>query len=182
MSKIAEPFNFKKIKDYKVDKIVKIANANKDEWFFEIPVDGVYSKYYAVFESSIYWKPEEEPFSVRQESNNQELIDLLKPIINDLEELHDGICGEVLITKLGPGSKIKSHMDNGQYLFKVRRHHIPLTTSDNVTFLVGSEKVNMKVGECWEINNNRPHSVYNNGNDDRLHIIIDIMPNKEIGK
>jgi hypothetical protein len=182
MSKLAEPFNFRYVKNYNVDKIVDIANLNKDEWFFEIPVDGVYSKYYAVFESSIYWKPEEEPFSVIQESDNQELIDLLAPIIKELEELHDGICGEVLITKLGPGSKIESHMDNGQYLFKVRRHHIPLTTSSNVVFLVGSEKVNMKVGECWEINNNRPHSVHNNGKEDRLHVIIDIMPNKEIGK
>ena len=60
MSKLAEPFNFKYVKNYEVDSIIEIANLNKEEWFFEIPVDGVYSKYYAVFESSIYWKPDEE--------------------------------------------------------------------------------------------------------------------------
>jgi quercetin dioxygenase-like cupin family protein len=182
MSKIAEQFNFKHIKDFEIDNLVSLVKANEEDWFFEIPVDGVYSKYYAVFESSIYWKPESEPFVVSKESDNEELISILMPIIKELEELHGGVHGEVLITKLRAGSKIPSHMDNGQYLSKIRRHHIPLITSGNVSFLVGSESINMKAGECWEINNNRPHSVYNKSETDRIHLIIDIMPKSELEK
>lgn len=182
MSKIAEKFNFKYINSYDVLEISKIVDINQEEWFEEVPENGVYSKYYAVFESSIYWKPEKEPFTVTKESDNDQLIFLLDPIIKDLEKMHDGVHGEVLITKLRAGSKIASHIDNGSYLAKIRRHHIPLITSDEVSFLVGSESVNMKLGECWEINNNRPHSVYNKSKLDRVHLIIDIMPNKEMEK
>lgn len=178
--KLSEKFNFKYVKTYDVSKIAEIVSLNKEEWFYEVPKDGVYSKYYPVFESSIYWKPQQEPFVVTQESTNQDLINLLEPIIKELEDLHDGKHGEVLITRLMPGSKIPSHIDNGRYLQKIRRHHIPIITTEDVSFLVGSESLNMKTGECWEINNNRPHSVYNKSSEDRVHIIIDIMPNKEM--
>lgn len=180
MSKLAENFNFKYINTYDVSAISKLVSENEQEWFYEVPVDGMYSKYYAVFESSIYWKPESEPFIVTKESDNDELINLLMPIITDLEQLHDGIHGEVLITKLRAGSRIPSHIDNGKYLSKIRRHHVPIITADEVSFLVGSQPVNMKVGECWEINNNRPHSVYNRSDKDRIHLIVDIMPRKEL--
>jgi hypothetical protein len=181
MTKITEKFNFNFIKTYDVSFIIKKINENKNQWFNEIPKDGVYSKYYAIFDSSIYWKPETEKFIVEKISDDEELVELVMPIVKDLEKLHDGIHGEVLITNLRAGSKIKTHMDNGSYLSKIRRHHIPLITADQVDFLVGSEKINMMVGECWEINNNRPHSVKNNSSVDRFHLIIDIMPNKEIG-
>jgi hypothetical protein len=31
----------------------------------------------------------------------------------------------------------------------------------------------MKAGELWEINNHQLHSVENNGEEDRIHLIID---------
>ena len=31
----------------------------------------------------------------------------------------------------------------------------------------------MKVGELWEINNSKYHSVVNDGDTDRIHMIID---------
>jgi hypothetical protein len=35
----------------------------------------------------------------------------------------------------------------------------------------------MKEGEIWEINNNeKEHSVENNGNEDRIHLLIDFLP------
>ena len=40
----------------------------------------------------------------------------------------------------------------------------------------------MLEGECWEINNTRLHAVENNSKIDRIHLLIDIMPNIEIGK
>ena len=36
----------------------------------------------------------------------------------------------------------------------------------------------MRVGEFWEINNGRKHSVDNRGSEDRVHLIIDWMPNQ----
>lgn len=47
-------------------------------------------------------------------------------------------------------------------------------------FGVGDEKINMKSGECWEINNSRTHFVDNNSETDRVHLLIDIMPHSEL--
>ena len=63
-----------------------------------------------------------------------------------------------------------------------RRHHVPIITSEQTLFGVGTEKINMLEGECWEINNTRFHSVENDSDIDRVHLLIDIMPNSEIGK
>jgi hypothetical protein len=38
----------------------------------------------------------------------------------------------------------------------------------------------MKVGDCWEVNNNKEHAVKNLGQTDRIHLMIDIMPNQFI--
>jgi hypothetical protein len=36
----------------------------------------------------------------------------------------------------------------------------------------------LKVGECWEINNQQMHSVINDSDEHRIHLIIDIVPNE----
>ena len=38
----------------------------------------------------------------------------------------------------------------------------------------------MKEGEIWEINNNeKKHSVENDGTEDRIHLLIDFLPKTE---
>ena len=44
-------------------------------------------------------------------------------------------------------------------------------------FWVDGESVAMGIGECWEINNAKTHSVINKSDVDRIHLLIDIMPN-----
>lgn len=58
-----------------------------------------------------------------------------------------------------------------------RRIHIPVITNPEVYFTVNNEKINMIESQGYEINNTLPHSVENNSALDRVHIIIDIMPN-----
>ena len=45
-----------------------------------------------------------------------------------------------------------------------------------MSYTVNGETVNMKEGECWEINNQRPHSVLNDSDIDRVHLLVDIFP------
>ena len=63
-----------------------------------------------------------------------------------------------------------------------KRTHIPIITNSEVTFTVGGETKFLKEGEIWEINNTKEHSVDNNSDIDRIHLLIDIMPNEELGK
>jgi hypothetical protein len=109
---------------------------------------------------------------------DSELWKAILPIVNLLEEYHDGRVGRVIIPKLLSGGTISAHRDSGEYLESVRRHHLPITTNENVFFAVDGEVVNMREGEIWEIHNNLIHEVENLSHEDRVHILIDIIPNK----
>lgn len=186
MRKTLEDFNFKKYTGYDVEGIKKYIDNFSDEWFINTSrQDNHYvhkdTNSYFVYTANLQWK-EGQDFVTETTSKDAALLELLEPIISDLEKLHDGVRGMVLLIKLKAGQDIAPHHDSGDYLMISRRHHIPIVTADNVFFGVDSESVNMEVGECWEINNSRTHSVKNGSKIDRVHLLIDIMPNKEIGK
>jgi hypothetical protein len=39
----------------------------------------------------------------------------------------------------------------------------------------------MKLGECWRVNNKLLHGVYNFGSTNRVHLMVDIIPEELIG-
>jgi len=178
-------FNFIKHKNYNVDKIKSIVETFDQEWRINVErqtrndTHGNTLSYFA-YETDLHWR-KGQPYVVDQKSFNQDLIDALEPIILDLEKTHNGKRGQVLIIKLLSGSIIKKHKDSGQYLMSARRHHIPLITSDNTVFGVGDEEINMAVGDCWEINNSKIHYVNNYSEVDRIHLLVDILPVRELG-
>jgi aspartyl/asparaginyl beta-hydroxylase (cupin superfamily) len=42
---------------------------------------------------------------------------------------------------------------------------------------VNKETINMLEGNLYEINNTKWHNVKNESSDNRIHLIVDIMPN-----
>jgi aspartyl/asparaginyl beta-hydroxylase (cupin superfamily) len=57
---------------------------------------------------------------------------------------------------------------------------LPIITNDEVWFTVGSESINMRPGELYEVNNRRVHSVENKGAEDRVHLILDfVLPGEQ---
>jgi hypothetical protein len=102
--------------------------------------------------------------------------DSLIEIENNLINLLGGGKIEVaLLINLPKNKKILPHIDSGyEHFFITKRIHIPITTNDKCNFIVGDEIVQMKKGEMWEIDNaNKVHSVNNDGNTDRIHLLID---------
>ena len=88
----------------------------------------------------------------------------------------DGFIIRCILTNLKANKNIAPHIDKGSSLHLGNRVHIPIITSDKVLFTVGEEEKNMKVGEMWEINNgNKIHAVYNNSDEDRVHLIFDYI-------
>lgn len=113
------------------------------------------------------------------EKNYKQLnFDLLKPQILSICEKHygEGELLRVLIPKLQPQGIIPFHKDKGDTLINVKRIHIPLITNENIFFTVGETTKNLKVGEMWEINNQNRHSVANNSQEERVHLIVDYQP------
>lgn len=106
----------------------------------------------------------------------------------DIELLHSFI-GEIygsgrimtaILINLPAGKSIGRHIDanpNGKRFNLSRRFHLPLISNESCVFeIMGEEKI-MLPGEMWEISNvTKSHSVSNKGESDRIHLLIDWMP------
>jgi len=108
-----------------------------------------------------------------------ELEDELRPVIDYVADYYknNGFIVRMILAKLVAGGKIPEHTDAGFSLLNCHRVHLPIITNDDVAFSVGGEEINMRAGELWEINNGAVHGVENRSSEDRVHLIIDWMPN-----
>ena len=79
------------------------------------------------------------------------------------------------LVRLKAGGSIAEHRDMNFSLTHSHRIHLPIVTNDEVWFSVGSETINMREGQLYEINNRRLHSVENKGSADRVHLILDFV-------
>lgn len=85
--------------------------------------------------------------------------------------------------RLAPGSVIKPHKDYDLVFWDgFVRLHIPVVTNDEVIFIVNNERLVMQPGECWFADFSQTHSVENNGDTDRVHLVIDCLVNKWLRK
>lgn len=101
----------------------------------------------------------------------ESFLEKIKPIFES--NCGDGHFIRILLVKLKANSNIETHVDKGYSLITCKRTHIPIITNPDVTFTVGGETKHLKKGEIWEIDNSKEHSVDNNSNVDRVHLIMD---------
>lgn len=178
-----EAFNFKFVSLYDIDDILSLSNELNEKWNIytsrqkEVYDDRVnphlYTNTYIIQNHPLDWKFGSK---IESEIKDYEAFARLSHIIEALEEKIVGKSARVLLIKLGAKKNVAVHKDNGDYLSTVRRFHIPLVTNSNVFYTVGEETINMKTSECWEINNLKFHSVSNDSEEDRVHLLIDILP------
>jgi hypothetical protein len=101
--------------------------------------------------------------------------ELLTPIINRLMALYpNAVISKCIFPKLFAGGVINKHVDGGDDLTLVHRIHVPVVTNEDAIFTCDGETINMKEGCAYEVNNQRYHSVVNNGKTDRVHLLIDL--------
>lgn len=136
-----------------------------------------HTRTYFLVDYSLDWA-KNSPYEATSLRLNSPLWNSIKPIVDFLESYHGGRVGRVIVPKLLSGGIIDGHKDGGDYLESVRRHHIPIITNEKVSFSVGDEIVSMREGEIWEINNNFVHEVENPSSEHRVHLLIDIIPNR----
>ena len=79
------------------------------------------------------------------------------------------------LVELRAGGVISEHRDMNFSLTHAHRVHVPIITNDRVWFTVGGETLNIPDGEIYEINNRRAHSVRNEGEEARVHLIMDYV-------
>ena len=68
------------------------------------------------------------------------------------------------LLRLGTQARIREHTDfNLGYEDDEIRVHIPVATNPQVEFYLNGSRVQMNAGECWYLNFNLPHRLYNGG-------------------
>jgi Aspartyl/Asparaginyl beta-hydroxylase len=120
---------------------------------------------------------------VNREPGWPRLADAALPLMNDIITRHYPPVGTVIramAAKLLAGKKITPHVDKHPSFHHGHRIHVPITTNPRVRFMIDGRPYQFKVGEAYEINNQKTHSVMNKGSEDRITFIFDYVPKDQI--
>lgn len=83
------------------------------------------------------------------------------------------------LMRLKTGAEIKPHRDHELSIeFGEARLHVPVHTSDAVSFIVDKKIIPMRAGELWYFNADQVHEVYNRASEDRINLVIDCVANE----
>lgn len=103
------------------------------------------------------------------------------PYIKSILDAFKTRQGRVRILKLAPGAGIGLHRDieheAANFAVGQVRLHIPIYTNEGVTFFVGGERIKMQPGRLYYVNFSKPHFVRNDGDSDRIHLVLDLEVN-----
>ncbi len=112
------------------------------------------------------------------------LADVAVPLMHGLIE-HGYPAGGTIIramaAKLLAGGRINPHFDSHPTFRHSHRIHVPITTNNRVRFMIDGRPYRMQVGQAYEINNQKTHSVINSAAEDRITFIFDYLPPDRIG-
>lgn len=91
------------------------------------------------------------------------------------------LCGvgtrveQAMLARLPNGVSIPRHKDKGAITASTHRIHVPVTTNEQCIFTVDNQSKILNAGEVWIIDNvDKYHSVSNMGQENRVHLIIDV--------
>jgi len=87
-----------------------------------------------------------------------------------------GTIIRAMAAKLLSRGRINPHFDSHATFRRSHRIHVPITTNPRVRFIIDGRPYRMEVGEAYEINDQKTHSVMNSGSEDRITFIFDYLP------
>jgi len=101
----------------------------------------------------------------------------LRPIVFGIMARLEAVqLGGVLITRVPAGSQVAPHDDRGRWhpeFFRTKAY-LPLASNDRCYSTCGDERVTMRVGEAWLFDNLETHSTVNEGETDRITLIVSL--------
>ena len=117
--------------------------------------------------------------SITQGPGWNRLSDAALPLMKKIIAEHYPPGGEVIramAAKLLAGGKIKTHADAHPSFHCGHRIHVPITANSRVRWSIDGRPYKFSVGQAYELNNQKPHSVVNKGKEDRITFIFDHVP------
>ncbi len=96
--------------------------------------------------------------------------------LSQFAQEQDSLLGRAKVVCLPAGRRVYPHVDRGEYYRVRNRYHFVLRSSMGSWLKAGDEEVRMGEGELWWFDNNQVHEAYNDGDQDRIHMIFDMLP------
>lgn len=115
----------------------------------------------------------------------ESLSETAVPVMHELIRQHyppGGVIIRAMAAKLLAGGRINPHFDSHASFRRSHRIHVPITTNNRVRFMIDGKPHRFKVGNAYEINNQKTHSVMNSGKDDRITFIFDYLPADQVAQ
>ncbi len=109
----------------------------------------------------------------------ERLADVAVPVMQEIIKQHYPTGGEVVravAASLQAGKNIQAHTDIHQSFHCAHRIHVPISTNPKVWFSIDGQPYQFQVGQAYEINNQKQHSVMNKGDEVRITFIFDYIP------
>lgn len=113
----------------------------------------------------------------------QYYVTQLMPVIRPLLKLIEySDLGRVMLVKLPAGKTLDLHCDEGAYAEHYQRFHVALSGNAECSLTVyddGVTKHHADDGDAFWFNHRKQHTASNLGDSDRVHLIVDAVPNPE---
>ncbi len=106
---------------------------------------------------------------------------LARAFLKTIARRLDGELSRAKIVCLPPGHRVYPHIDRGEYYRLRDRYHLVLKSSGS-WMRAGDEEVRMRSGELWWFDNDQMHEARNDGDDDRIHLIFDLLPRERVAQ
>ena len=117
--------------------------------------------------------------TITREKGWDRIADVANPIMAKIIERFytpEGTIIRAVAAKLAAGGNITPHIDSLESFAHGHRIHIPITTNKLVRFMIDGRPYRFEIGNVYEINNQKTHSVMNAGKEDRISFIFDYIP------
>lgn len=99
----------------------------------------------------------------------------LRPIVFGLMARVEAVAlGGILITRVPAGQQVAPHDDRGRWHPEhyTTKAYVPLATNPQCYSTCGDERVTMATGDAWLFDNLKVHSTVNQGETDRVTLIV----------
>ena len=97
------------------------------------------------------------------------------PYLQQVLESLGATLGRTRLMRLSGNAEVTRHADQGYYWADRVRVHVPIVTQPTVRFECDQVEVNMAPGECWIFDTWRQHSVQNDSERSRIHLVVDTV-------
>ncbi len=123
--------------------------------------------------------------TIKKEPGWDRLANSAVPVMHDIIGRFypkGGTIIRAMAAKLSAGGKIKPHRDAHPSFHRGHRIHVPIKTNPRVRFMIDGRPYRLQVGQAYEINNQKNHSVANKGAEDRITFIFDYLPPEQLAR